>query len=45
MRDKYKNKPMREIYFFMLGDYKTKLHAFFVSNTFISNTRLRIDSK
>ena len=28
-----------------LDDYKTKLHAFFINNSFISNAKLRYDLK
>ena len=41
---KHKNKPMRKSCFFIMKTPPT-LHNFFISNTLISNTRLRLDPK
>ena len=45
IRDKHKNKPMRETCFSCLEGFKSMLHAFFISNTFIYMNRLKLDLK
>ena len=44
IRDKYKNKPIKEVVCSLLEDYKTIMH-FFISNIFMYIKRLRFDLK